>query len=323
MRELLELKKREILSFEEEKNVQRILSDEPYRLVKKLLSQYKMFQRVTRKWTSANRRLKIIDARVQKDLVSNEEALRHLLEDELQQIFRRKKLVYYKTDFKNANKLYFPFWAQKGEFKTNDLFLKIDISKCFYSIYSLWGIDVVCASEIDHESKIINIKYIARGEFNKKNSIILQKLEREKLLRNTVYGLTRSAWCLKIFENGKIEKSFFRGKLQNLDLTVLISAILHYFISQIKKFVIYWNIDGGIIRAEGFERAKKIAEMLKLNLKVEAESNEAVILGLGSYKIGDYQTLHFSSGVEMQKEKIENIYTIKNFEEVAKWLRKL
>jgi len=323
MKELLELKKRQILSIEEEKKVQRVLSDEPYRLVKKLLSQYKMFQRVTRKWVSANRRLKIIDARVQKDLVSNEEALRHLLEDELKQIFKRKKLVHYKTDFKDANRLYFPFLAQKGEFRTDDLFLKIDISKCFYSIYSLWGIDVVCASEIDHESKIIDIKYIARGEFNKRNSIILQKLEREKLLRNTVYGLTRSAWCIKVFEGGKIEKGFFRGRLQNLDLTVLISAILHYFVSQIKEFIIYWNIDGGIIRAEGFKKAKELAEMLKLNLKIEAESNEAVILGLGSYRIGDYQTLHFSSGVEMLKEKIENIYTIKNFEEVEKWLKKL
>ncbi|MGC8739807.1 MAG: hypothetical protein ACP5UA_14350, partial [Candidatus Hydrogenedens sp.] len=114
MRELVEKKKEEIIQKEIEKGVKRISSDNPYEIVKKLVHQYKMFSKVTSKYISANRKLKIIDQRVQREIVSDEEALRHLLEDELREKFKRKKLVFYKTEFVEANNLYFPYLARLG-----------------------------------------------------------------------------------------------------------------------------------------------------------------------------------------------------------------
>jgi hypothetical protein len=326
MKELIERKKEEIIQKEREKGIQRIFSDNPYEQVKSLLHEYKMFSRITSKWVSANRKLKIIDLKVQKEIVSNEEALRNILEDELREKFRRKKLVYYKTEFIEANSLYFPYLARLGFYRSQDLFFKIDIERCFYSIYSFWGIDVICSSKIDHERKIIDLNYVGLGEFNKKNSEIISKLENEKILRNTVYGLTRSAWQLRIYSDGRTERGYFRGKLQNLDLTVLISAILHYIVGQIEPYIIYWNIDGGIIRSEGLELAQRVVEYLGLRLRLEVASNEAEVRGVGRYKIGDYETIPFCNSRELRKEEegreVRNLYVVKNIEEVLGWLRK-
>ncbi|MGC9074050.1 MAG: hypothetical protein ACP5H0_07850, partial [Caldisericum sp.] len=74
MKELIERKKEEIIQKEREKGIQRIFSDNPYELVKKLIHQYKMFSRITSKYVSANRKLKIIDQKIQREIVSNEEA---------------------------------------------------------------------------------------------------------------------------------------------------------------------------------------------------------------------------------------------------------
>jgi len=199
--------------------------------------------------------------------------------------------------------------------------LKVDIKTCFYSIYSFWGIDCIVASNIDHEKRCIEIKYVGKGSFNKQNSYILQLLEAEKTLRNSVYGLTRSSFLLKIYPN-KVERSFFRGKLQNLDLTVLIASILHYIVGEIRSYMLYWNIDGGIITAEGYEKLKKLCESFKLQLKVEEKAQECVILGLGSYSIGSSSTLHFQNGVCSRENSKEYLYCVKNIEGVLKWLKR-
>jgi len=322
LKKLLEQKKKEILEAEEREKVKRILCENAYEVVKKELKTHKFFQKVNNKYTSANRKLKIIDSRFQKEIITDIEALRHLIEEELKEQFGRKRLVYYKTDFKQANRLYFPYLFIQGEHREEEGFYKVDIKSCFYSIYSLWGIDAIAKAEINHERKIIDLKYVGRGKVRKDTSTILQLLENEKILRNSVYGLTRSSFYLKIYQN-KVERAFFRGKLQNLDLTVLISSLLHFLVSQVKEHLIYWNIDGGIIKASGLEKIKKITEELKLNLKIEEYSKEAIVLGLGSYSIGRLQTEHFKHGICSREEKKENVYIIKNFEEVKKWLKRL
>ena len=323
IRELLTKKKQEILYEEQKKKVIRKLSEEAYKEVKALLNQYKFFQKVNSKFTSADQRLKIIDARVQKDLVSDTEALRRAVEEELEKRFKKKKLVYYKTDFMQAQKLYFPYMYRQGEHKTNDLFYKIDIKSCFYSIYSMWGLDTICKAEIDHKKKIIDIKYVARGIYRQDTSEIIYLLRDEKILRNALYGLTRSAWSLKIFQSGKVERSYFRGKLQNLDLTVMICSLLHYFVSQINPYLVYWNIDGGIIHSDGLQKALKFAEKLKITLRIEEQARECVILGLGSYKIGELETLHFRHGLCAKENEKTNIYIVNNFQEVQKWLKRM
>ncbi|MGC9001300.1 hypothetical protein [Caldisericum sp.] len=326
MKELIERKKEEIIQKEREKGVERVFSEEPFNLVKKLIHKYRMFSRITSKYVSANRKLKIIDSKVQKDLISNEEALRHLLEEELKEKFKRKKLVYYKTEFIEANSLYFPYFAKLGFHRTQDLFFKIDIEKCFYSIYSYWGIDVICSSKIDHERKIININYIGLGEFTKESSEIISRLEGEKILRNTVYGLTRSAWQLRIYSDGRIERGYFRGRLQNLDLTVLISSILHYIVGQLINYLVYWNIDGGIIHSAGLSLAEELIQSFGLRLRKEVASEEVIVSGIGRYKIGDFETIPFRNSRELRKEEegreIKNIYIVKNIKEVLEWLKK-
>jgi hypothetical protein len=213
-----------------------------------------------------------------------------------------------------------------GFYRSQDLLFKIDIEKCFYSIYSYWGIDVICSSKIDHERKIININYIGLGEFTKESSDIISRLEGEKILRNTVYGLTRSAWQLRIYSDGRIERGYFRGKLQNLDLTVLISAILHYLVGQIEPYLIYWNIDGGIIHSAGLSLAEELIQSFGLKLRKEVASEEAIVLGVGRYKIGDFETIPFKNSQGLRKEEegreIKNLYVVKNIEEVLGWLRK-
>ena len=99
MKQLIEAKKAEILEAEKEKKIKRILSEQAYEVVKKELKHYKFFTKVNFKYVSANKKLKIIDSRIQKQLIGDQEALRHLLEDELKNNFKRKKLVYYKSNF--------------------------------------------------------------------------------------------------------------------------------------------------------------------------------------------------------------------------------
>ena len=260
---------------------------------------------------------KIIE-KYQQSLYSDLEAVRTLLEAELKRF--NKKRIYYRTDFKTANALYFPFKYQKGCFRGE--FIKFDIKSCFYSIYSKVGIDANIIAEIDHSLKYINIKACGQGVLTYENSQLIRNLKDNKALRNAVYGLTRYCFATYLYPNGKIERKYIRTNLQNLDLLVIIASLLHSIVYPYKDHIVYWNIDGGIIRADKFELMKKEIEELGFEIKEVEFSNEVEILGLGSYRVGNFATAHYEHGVKARQESKENIYLVINDEKIKSWFRR-
>jgi hypothetical protein len=254
----------------------------------------------------------------QKSLFSDIEAVRTLLEAELRR-FNKKKL-YYRTEFKKANALYFPVKFVKGKHKGE--FIKFDIRACFYTIYSKIGIDANIIADIDHEKKIIDVKACGQGILTAENSQLIKNLKEHKTLRNAIYGLTRYCFALYLYPEGKIERRYIRTNLQNLDLLVIIASLLHSLVYPFKDFIVYWNIDGGIIRADKFEEMKKTIEDLRFEIKKVEYSEEVEILGIGSYRIGNFATAHYENGVKARQESKENIYYVQNSEKIKSWFRR-
>jgi hypothetical protein len=262
-------------------------------------------------------KIKIIE-KYQPSLFSDLEALRTLIEAELRR-FNKKKL-YYKSDFKTANSLYFPYKFRKGFFYGD--FIKFDIKSCFYSIYSRIGLDANIIANIDHEKKIIDVKACGQGILTYENSQIIRNLKNYKSLRNAVYGLTRFCFATYLYPNGQIERRYIRTNLQNLDLLVIIASLLHSIVYPFRNHILYWNIDGGIIYADKFEKIKKEIEDLNFEIKEVEYSNECEILGLGSYRIGNFWTAHFEHSVKANQEIKENIYYVNNAEKIKSWFRR-
>jgi hypothetical protein len=262
-------------------------------------------------------KLKLVE-RYQKSLYTDIEALRTLLEAELRR--HNKKKLHYRTEFKTANSLYFPYKFIKGRFKGN--FIKIDIKRCFYSIYSRIGIDANIIANIDHDDKIIDIKSCGQGILTKENSQIIKSLKDLKTLRNAVYGLTRYCFALYLYPNGKTERRYIRTNLQNLDLLVIIASLLHSLVYPYWEHIVYWNIDGGIIYADIFEQLKNDIEALGFEFEVVEQDSQAEILGLGSYAIGNFTTAHYENGVQAKNKFKENIYKVINAEKIQNWYRR-
>jgi hypothetical protein len=260
---------------------------------------------------------KVIE-KYQKTLYSDIEAVRTLIEAELRR-FNKKKL-YYRSDFKTANALYFPYKYKSGRFRGE--FVKFDIKSCFYSIYSKIGIDANIIANINHEKKIIDVKACGQGLLTAENSQIIRNLKDNKILRNAVYGLTRFCFALYLYPNGRIERRYIRTNLQNLDLLVIIASLLNSIVYPFKEYILYWNIDGGIIRADKFEKIRKEIEDINLEIKEIEYSEEVEILALGSYRIGNFWTAHYEHGIRAKQECKENIYNVNNANKIKSWFRR-
>jgi len=260
---------------------------------------------------------KVIE-RYQKTLYSDVEALRTLIETELRRF--NKKRIYYRTNFKLANSLYFPIKFIQGTHKGE--FIKFDIRACFYSIYSKIGVDANIIADINHEEKVIDIKACGQGLLTAENSQLIRNLREHKTLRNAVYGLTRFCFAMYLYPGGKIERRYIRTNLQNLDLLVIIASLLHSIVYPYKDKIVYWNIDGGIIRADAFEQIKRELEDLNFEIKEVEYSEEVEILALGSYRIGNFTTAHYENGVKAKTPYKENIYNVLNPEKLKSWFRR-
>lgn len=305
----------EILEKEKEKKITRILTFENLlRVYDRDFSKFHA-QLTEKKLFIPKKHTKIV---YEEPLVKPTEIIRYLLELELDK-FNIKK-IRYRNDFKSASQLYFPYKFSTGEFKGN--FFKIDIKACFYSIYSVIGIDANCLAEIDFEQKVIDIRYCGKGILDKRNSKIIQELQNLKQYRNIAYGLTRASWYIALFGK-KRERKYFRGRLQNLDLTVIISSILHSFVHTFYDAIIYWNIDGGIIHAEKYELMRQyLNENFGLELRKEFDSDYAIILGLGSYAIGEYATEHFKNGICSYQNSVSYVFEVRNIQKIISIFQK-
>ncbi len=259
-------------------------------------------------------KLKVIDRTIQAELVSDIEALRLILEEELNKIGIKK--IHYKTDFHTANRLYFPYlW--RGGFYENCV--KIDIKSCFYAIYSRLGIDCKIVSDIDHEKRYIDISAFGKGLIDISNPII-SMLSNYKHIRNSVYGLTRASFYTLLHPSGKHERKFFRGRLQNLDLSVSIASLLHFIVYAFKDDILYWNIDGGIVKEKVAKKLISFIHSCGLQCRIEAVG-EAHILGLGSYRVGNFSTLHYDHGVCSERDFYCYLYKVKGIDKILTWLK--
>jgi len=262
-------------------------------------------------------KLKVVE-KYQQSLYTNIEAIRNLLEAELQRF--NKKRLHYRTDFKTANALYFPYKFAKGRHRGN--FIKFDIKRCFYTIYSKIGIDANIVANIDHDKKLIDVRACGQGVLTKENSQLIRNLKEYKTLRNAIYGLTRYCFALYLYPSGKIERRYIRTNLQNLDLLVIIASLLHSVVYPYWNDILYWNIDGGIVKAEIFEELKSELENLGFEIEVVAQDNQCEVLGLGSYAISNFTTAHYEHGVTAKTEFKENIYCILNDYKIKSWFRR-
>jgi len=259
-------------------------------------------------------KLKLVE-RYQKSLYTDLEALRTLIEAELRR--HGKKKLRYRTEFKTANSLYFPYKFRKGRHIGD--FIKIDIKRCFYSIYNRIGVDANIIANIDHDDKIIDIKSCGQGLLTAENSQIIRNVRDFKTLRNAVYGLTRYCFALYLYPNGRTERRYIRTNLQNLDLLVIIASLLHSIVEPYWDKILYWNIDGGIIHTDIFEQLKHDIEELGFEIEVIEQDEQVEILGLGSYAIGNFTTAHYENGVQSRTETKENIYKVMNDHKIKSW----
>ena len=262
-------------------------------------------------------KLKLVE-RYQKSLYPDIEALRTLIEAELRRF--NKKRLHYRTDFKTANTLYFPYKFIKGRHKGN--FIKFDIKRCFYTIYSKIGIDANIVANIDHDKKLIDVKACGQGVLTKENSQLIRNLKEHKTLRNAVYGLTRYCFALYLYPNNRIERKYIRTNLQNLDLLVIIASLLHSIVYPYWSKILYWNIDGGIVCEDVFEELKSELESLGFEIEVVAQDSQCEVLGLGSYAISNFTTAHYEHGVTAKTEFKENIYFVLNDQKIKLWFRR-
>lgn len=314
LRTLIEKAKREILEKEDSLGWSREKTNQIlYKCWKEKYSKY-FAQKTASKLIIQKIKKKIVDANF--DIVTDTEALRYLLERELDKWKIRR--IQYKTEFKKAVSLFFPYLYRVGEFR-DTTYYKVDIKTCFFNIYSRLGVDSKIIADIHDKS--IEIKAVARGLITSENSELIRILQNEKKLRNSVYGLTRCCFYTAFIPYCHIERRYFRTRLQNLDLTVIIASFLHHFVQKFRSHILYWNIDGGIIYPDCFEEMKKYLEELGFTLKKESEG-EAIVLGLGSYKVGDYETLHFVNGVCTQEFQKEYLFNVKGAEKIEAWFKK-
>jgi coproporphyrinogen III oxidase-like Fe-S oxidoreductase len=156
----------------------------------------------------------------------------------------------------------------------------------------------------------------------KENSQIIRSLENFKQLRNAIYGLTRYCFALYLYPGSKVKRQYIRTNLQNLDLLVIIASLLHNLVYPYWDGILYWNIDGGIVKAEIFEQLKRDIEELEFELEVIEQDSQVEILGLGSYAIGNFTTAHYEHKVQAKNEFKENIYKVINDHKIKSWFRR-
>jgi len=254
---------------------------------------------------------------------SDTEKIRHLAESEIIKILKRDRLG------KGSSKLEplflkFPFVAYIGEYE--DVY-RIDIKACFYSIYSKVGIDARVKLKKENQNTLIYYT-MGKGKIDKENSELVYLLEADKILRNSLYGLTRSCFVNIYYPNKSFQRQFFKAKLFNPELHGLISVLLHSLVSDIKKVteIVYWNIDGGFLQVKDIGTVEEIVHRYGLSLKIE-KAKRVIISRLGGYQWEDemgnvIQSGHYENAGKLSRS-LENLYIIKNREKILENWKKL
>ncbi len=189
--------------------------------------------------------------------------------------------------------IFFPMICNKGEYEEC---YHIDIKSCFYSIYEKVGVDVFCSGEV--KNNCLNMDYVAYGVINSRETPELTELEKHKLKRNIMYGITKQSKILRYSGKTKLwtQELNKSREFRNDGLHNFICIFLHSFVNSNRTNIIYWNIDGGFVR--DLETVEKMQnELLEIGLKVDYKKITNLKLdGIGIYKSDQKSSLRSGNG---------------------------
>ncbi len=177
-----------------------------------------------------------------------------------------------------------PLYAKP--FKSDNL-VYVDIRSCYFTLLKkLWNI------------KYLRSKYL--GHYENREFIIPEEIktvfEKNKLIRNSLYGLIRTRTRTKFeVENSKISFIVERSKnelfypdvsLAILDITQSIARIA------VENFSVYVAIDGFILHQKNLISFIEFLNEYGLQAGIKAEG-EGEVKNFYTYKVGDVQTKNF------------------------------
>lgn len=307
--------------YEESEGWKRLLlpSDEFFTLLIETAKQYPT-EKTAAKAITQKIKQKLINQTVQDRPVGRVEALRLLAQYELQ-VMHRKKRLYYQTPLQQAARLFFPYKYQIGRFNTE--LVKLDIHACFWTLYARLGLDVNVKADIDHTARVITLHTVGRGIMRHDTSPLIRALYPHKELRNALYGLTRATWAIWYYPpEPTAKRSFMRGALQNLDLTVAIASTLHALLYPHWQGVLYWNIDGGVVTPETAQ--KLIKDLTAHGFTVTTQVvTDFEVKALGAYILNGKASGHYNRVSKTLQPAKDYIYKVQNKEKILNWLKEV
>lgn len=249
------------------------------------------------------------------NLYGETELLRVALEKEIERVLKRKRL----RDNCNIEPISYllPAIAKRGTYEN---VAYIDIKSCFYSIYSVVGLDVRCKTKKDDDG--VSVLSVGRGLLTRCNSELVYVLKDFKRERNSIVGLMSSCFTL-VYKSGRFERQFFRSNVLNLELRAYICCLLNALVGRFKEHVIYWNVDGGFLYPEGVDHAVNVLNDYGFEVRVVGVKWLDVTC-IGGYSwIDEDGVIHTSGHYRKKGKDVFNIMRIKNSKEFLKWVKRL
>ena len=247
-------------------------------------------------------------------LYGETELLRVALENEIKSVLKRERL----RDNCKIEPLsyYLPAVAKIGTYEN---ILYLDIKACFYSIYSVFGLDCRCKTKLIDNT--LEVKSVAKGRLTKDYSELVYRLQDFKKERNSVVGLMSSCFTI-VYRSGLFERQFYRSKILNLELRALICSILNALIYPHVADIVYWNVDGGFIREEAGYRLYDDLVSCGFNVRVDKALKLNVTCLGGWEAVFDSGVIKNTGHYGKNGSNVLNVHDVKNRKEILEWLQK-
>jgi len=205
----------------------------------------------------------------------------------LETLPQRKRYIFpfSKKDFEAMRQNFAGQYARIGKYAGE--YAYVDIKSFYFTVYS----------------RFLGAEYRKGRRFGVRKHLRLEKqqiefLAKDKLLRNTIFGIMRNS-TRTIIKQGKViiqqtHNKFLNPMLANL-IYDLSKAIMYKAITEFNA--IYYNTDGAILPADKVQAFRQFINELGFRTEVKAQWQEGVIVkGIGVY--GGFsplepQTLHF------------------------------
>ena len=205
----------------------------------------------------------------------------------LETLPQRKRYIFpfSKKDFEAMKNNFAGQYARIGKYQGE--YAYVDIKSFYFAVYS----------------KFLGVEYRRGKRFGVRKHLKLEKqqiefLAKDKLLRNTLFGIVRNS-TRTIIKQGKAiiqqtHNKFLNPMLANL-IYDLSKAIMYKAITEFNA--IYYNTDGAILPADKVQAFRQFLSELGFRTEVKAVWHEGVVIkGIGVYgglSQLEPQTLHF------------------------------